>query len=91
MLIASVDCRLELASFMMELGTPTVLIVMLRCPMPRSWFKKVCAFNTDGRFSIGSPMPMKTAIKARKVSLADILMRAVVCDQVGCGSTACQF
>lgn len=59
--MASVDCRLELASFMMELGTPTVLMVMLRCPMPRSWLTKKWAFSTEGRFRRGSPMPMKTA------------------------------
>ena len=63
MLMARVDCRLWLASFMMALGTPTVLMVMCLWPTPRFSFSMVWARMTDGRLSNGSPMPMKTAVE----------------------------
>ena len=68
--MARVDCRLWLASFMMALGTPTVLMVMCLCPTPRFSFSMVWARMTDGRLSNGSPMPMKTAVE-HKVSSQD--------------------
>ena len=61
MLIASVDCSLWPASFMMAFGTPTVLMVMCLWPTPRHSFSMVWARKTEGRFRRGSPMPMNTA------------------------------
>ena len=57
---ASVACRRWPARRTMAWGTPTVLMVMWRAPMPTAEFRKRTAASTARRFSSGSPMPMNT-------------------------------
>lgn len=52
----------------MVLGTPTVEMVMCLAPILMSSFRALNAATTDGRFSSGSPMPMKTMLETRSLN-----------------------
>lgn len=61
---ASVTCRLRslraCASILMELGTPTVDMVMWRAPTPMSRLMNSADASTARQFRQGSPCPMYT-------------------------------
>jgi hypothetical protein len=46
-------------------GGRTVLMVMLRAPIPISSLSDRCAATTDGIFSMGSPIPINTTLDTR--------------------------